>query len=262
MKRPPVGSGASFTETAGPVNNSTEKPAPPTEIVPEARSTPAGASATNGNDYTAKREGPSGTVNTPAESESPTKIEAESGRQPTGEKVSTENMASSTGSIPSSTKAMEIYKIGRQRFEAGDVSAAIDAYLESNRLLPGSAEVQLNLGHAYLTLKKDKDATKAFKEAVKLNPQMAEAYYGLGFVSFRSTKHRDAADAFKKATMLSPDMAKAHYGLALAYIQLDKMDEMIQVYRVLQRLDAKLALKVSEAFPDVHFNCPGTRYCR
>jgi hypothetical protein len=57
-------------------------------------------------------------------------------------------------------------------------------------------------------------------------------------------------------------MAKAQYGLALAYIQLDKMDEMLQVYRALQRLDPKLALKLSEAFPDVLFNCPGTRYCR
>jgi len=141
------------------------------------------------------------------------------------------------------------------------VNAAIDAYVESLNFEPASAEVQMNLGHAYLTIKKDKDAMKAFKEAVRLNPELAEAYYGLGFVSFRSAKFREAADAFKKAITLIPDMAKAHYGLALAYIELQKMDDMIQEYRILQRLDGKLAAKLSQAFPDVD-RCRGTRYCR
>ena len=167
--------------------------------------------------------------------------------------------STTAASAPATNKAFEMYKIGRQRFEIGDVNAAIDAYAESLRIEPTSAEVQMNLGHAYLTVKKDKDAMKAFKEAVRLNPELAEAYYGLGFVSFRAAKFREAMDAFKRAIALIPDMAKAHYGLALAYIELQKMDDMIQEYRILQRLDGKLAAKLSQAFPEVS-RCSGTRY--
>jgi cytochrome c-type biogenesis protein CcmH/NrfG len=119
----------------------------------------------------------------------------------------------------------------------------------------------MNLGHAYLTTKKDKDAMKAFKEAVRLNPELAEGFYGLGFVAFRSKNYRDAMDAFKKAIVLSPDMAKAHYGLALAYIEMQKLDDMIHEYRILQRLDAQLAAKLAQSFPDVR-RCEGTAYCR
>jgi tetratricopeptide (TPR) repeat protein len=142
------------------------------------------------------------------------------------------------------------------------VNGAIDSYLESIRLEPASAVYQMNLGHAYVTLKRDKEAMKAFREAVRLNPQFAEAFYGLGFASLRSSKYREALDAFKRAVALSPDMAKAHYGLAMAYVELDRMDELIQEYRILQRLDSKLAAKLAKALPGLDFNCKGTRPCR
>ena len=170
--------------------------------------------------------------------------------------------ATNTASVSGAQKAYESYQSGLQKFEAGDVKGAIDAYLESVRLEPMSAVYQTNLGHAYVTLKKDKEAMKAFREAVKLNPELAEAFYGLGFASFRSSKYRDAMDAFKRATVLSPDMAKAHYGLAMAYVELDRMDAVIQEYRILQRLDSKLAAKLTKSLPDVDFSCVGTRYCR
>jgi tetratricopeptide (TPR) repeat protein len=176
----------------------------------------------------------------------------------------TENAESANAeSAAALTKALEFYRRGRERFDAGDVSSAITAYLESIRLEPNSAEIHLNLGHAYLTSKKDKDAAKAFREAVRLNPELAEAFYGLGFVSFRLTRYKDAMDAFKKATVLAPDMAKAHYGLALSYQELGKLDLLIQEQRLLQRLDPKLANKLVQAFSDVDFSCRGgaSRYC-
>lgn len=177
----------------------------------------------------------------------------------------TENVESASAENTATlTKALEFYRLGRQRFEAGDVSSAITAYLESITLEPNSAEIHMNLGHAYLTSKKDKDAVKAFKEAVRLNPELAEAYYGLGFVSFRLTRFKDAMEAFKKATELSPNMAKAHYGLALVYQELGKLDLLVQEQRLLQRLDSKLANKLVQAFSEVDFSCrqTGTRYCR
>jgi Flp pilus assembly protein TadD len=196
------------------------------------------------------------------------KTETETVRNPAANTTSAANSSPANTSVssgltpPTLAKAIEFYQLGRQRFDSGDVPAAIDAYLESVKLEPNSAEVQMNLGLAYLTLKKDKDAMKAFRDAVRLNPELAEAYYGLGFSSFRANKYREATEAFKKAVSLIPDMAKAHYGLALAYIELNKMDDMLQEYRILQRLDSKLASKLTKSFPDVDFSCKAARYCK
>jgi len=158
-------------------------------------------------------------------------------------------------------RAYDLYVSGKNSFETGDAPGAIESYLKSIKLEPGSAEVHLNLGHAYLQLKKDRDAIKAFKESIKLNPNVAEAHYGLGFVNFRLGRFRDAADAFKKATMLEPRMAKAHYGLSLAYQELGNQTGLLEEYRILERLDRSLAKKLVQTFPQFNFSCRLVQGC-
>jgi hypothetical protein len=151
--------------------------------------------------------------------------------------------------------ANDLYVSGRGQFESGNVRGAVESYLQSIQLEPGSAEVFLNLGHAYLKLEKDGDAIKAFKQSVKLNPEVAETYYGLGFANFRTHHFRDAAAAFKKATTLNPTMAKAHYGLALAYQELTDTNGLMAQYRILERLEPSLAKKLAQTFPEFNFPC-------
>ena len=151
--------------------------------------------------------------------------------------------------------ANDLYLSGRGQFESGDVRSAVESYLQSIKLEPGSAEVFLNLGHAYLKLEKDRDAVKAFKESIKLNPENSETYYGLGFANFRTRKFKEAADAFKKATELSPKMAKAHYGLALSYQETGYTHGLLAEYRILERLDSSLAKKLAQTFPQFNFSC-------
>ena len=160
-----------------------------------------------------------------------------------------------------STEANDLYMTGRNRFEAGDVKGAVDAYLQSIKLEPKSAEVFFNLAYAYLKLEKDTDAVKAFKQSVKLNPDKPEAQYGLGLAAFRSGRFREAADAFKKATILNPEMAKAHYGLSLAYQELGDEKGVLEEYRILERLDKSLAKKLAQTFPQYNFSCRRTQGC-
>ncbi len=155
--------------------------------------------------------------------------------------------------------ALDLYKIGRQRFDEGNLAGAVDAYQQSIQLEPSSAQVYLSLGHAYLRLSKSRDAVKAFKEAVRLNPDMEEAHYGLGLEYFRMHNMKDAAESFRKAISVRPDMAKAHYGLALAYQEMEKPDLLLQEYRVLQTLDAGLAKKLADTFPAFNLPCGGRR---
>jgi TPR repeat len=158
-------------------------------------------------------------------------------------------------------QAYDLYVSGRNRFDTGDVPGAIELYLQSIKLESRSAEVHLNLGHAYLKLQKDRDAVKAFKDSVKLNPNVAETYYGLGFANFRIARYRDAAEAFKKATVLEPRMAKAHFGLSLSYQELGNTIGLMEEYRILETLDKSLAKKLAQTFPDFNFSCRLTRGC-
>jgi tetratricopeptide (TPR) repeat protein len=157
--------------------------------------------------------------------------------------------------ITDQIRANDFYLAGRVQFDAGDVRGAVELYLQSVKLEPGSAEVFLNLGHAYLKLEKDREAIKAFKESIKLNPEDAETYYGLGFANFGAKRFHEAADAFKKATTLDPKMAKAHYGLGLAYQEVGDTHGLMEQYRILENLDRNLALKLAQAFPKFYFPC-------
>ena len=152
---------------------------------------------------------------------------------------------------------MDLYEAGRTRFESGDVKGAVDAFLQSIKLEPGSAEVYLNLGHAYLKLQKDADAAKAFKQSLKLNPDQPETQYGLGLAAFRIRHFDEAANAFKKAIGLNPRMAKAHYGLSLAYQELGHTNGLLEESRVLETLDKNLARKLAQTFPQYNFSCRG-----
>lgn len=155
--------------------------------------------------------------------------------------------------------AFDFYKSGREQFNLGNVDGAIVAYQRALELEPNFADVHLSLGHAYLRLKKSPEALKAFKEATRINPEMHEAYYGLGLEYFRAGKMKEAAQAFKQAVKVRPSMAKAHYGLALAYQEMGKQDQLIEEYRILQTLDAQLAKKLSDSFPEFNLPCGGRR---
>jgi TolA-binding protein len=170
-------------------------------------------------------------------------------------------VGNSTATITDQKLANDLYIAGRNRFENGDAAGAIESYLNSIKLEPGSAEVNLNLGHAYLKLQKDREAIKAFKESIKLNANLVEAHYGLGFSNFRLGRFRDAADAFKKATTLEPRMAKAHYGLSLAYQELGMTSALLDEYRTLETLDRGLARKLMQTFPQYNFSCRLARGC-
>lgn len=137
--------------------------------------------------------------------------------------------------------ALESYRSALALYRAGDVKAAIEAYLESIELDQETAEVFLSLGTAYVKLDKNNDAAKAFRQAVKLNPDLAEAQYGLGLTYFRLRRFREAVVAFRKATKLDPKMAKAHFSLGMAYQELGDTNFVMEQYRILESLDKDLA---------------------
>jgi tetratricopeptide (TPR) repeat protein len=185
------------------------------------------------------------------------------GTAPNSSRPAPETVSKKTPEPTSPTRsykaAFDFYKSGREQFNLGNVAGAIQAYQQALEIEPEFADVHLSLGHAYLRLQKSQEAIKAFKEATRINPEMEEAYYGLGLEYFRAGKMKEAAQAFKKAVNVRPGMAKAHYGLALAYQEMGKQDQLIEEYRILQTLDAQLAKKLSDSFPEFNLPCGGRR---
>jgi len=56
-------------------------------------------------------------------------------------------------------------------------------------------------------------------------------------------------------------MAKAHYGLSLAYQELGSESQLMEEYRILEKLDKTLAKKLAQTFPQYNFTCRLTRGC-
>jgi tetratricopeptide (TPR) repeat protein len=160
------------------------------------------------------------------------------------------------------SSAIESYKAGQERFDAGDIKGAVSAYLQSVNLDPQSAEVYLSLGHAYVKLEKYHEARNAFKASINLNSKVAEAHYGAGLASYRMRRFQDAADSFKKAIALNPKMTKAHYGISLAYAELGQTNALIEEYKILQKLDPALATKIADAFQRNGLPCWFGELCR
>ena len=180
------------------------------------------------------------------------------GSRPEG---SPENLKPS-GDAAAKKAALESYRTASAFLDAGNVKAAIEAYLESIELDPQSAaEVFLSLGAAYVKLDKNADAAKAFKQAVKLKPGLSEGQYGLGLAYFQLHRYRDAVAAFKKATSLDPKMAKAHFGLGMAYQELMENNLVTEEYRILELLDKDLAKKLAKTFRDNNSGCWIKEFC-
>jgi TolA-binding protein len=167
-----------------------------------------------------------------------------------------------SGDAAAKKAALESYRTASGFLDAGNVKAAIEAYLESIELDPQSgAEVFLSLGAAYVKLDKNTEAAKAFKQAVKLKPDLSEAQYGLGLAYFQLHRYRDAVVAFKKATSLDPKMAKAHFGLGMAYQELMENNLVTEEYRILELLDKDLAKKLAKTFRDNNSGCWIKEFC-
>ncbi|HKR61755.1 MAG TPA: tetratricopeptide repeat protein [Pyrinomonadaceae bacterium] len=239
-----------------PAANS-EAPLPSPKVVDSAALKPVEAEKKSGSPQPGKRETrPDSSPNrtTPSESAVGVRAAAEKNVQPTASSPVKEAPPSN-----SHKAAFESYKTGREQFSLGNLPGAIEAYKHAIELEPKFADAYLSLGHAYLRQQNSKEAIKAFKEATRINPEMDEAQYGLGLEYFRAGDMKDAATAFKKAVKVNPNMAKAHYGLALAYQELGKQDLLLEEFRILQTLDANLAKKLSDTFPEFNLPCNGRR---
>ena len=131
---------------------------------------------------------------------------------------------------------------------------AIVAFKQVVRTVPNNPEVHYWLGWSYLSLAtevalatKTKDATllgnaeAEAREAIRLKPGYAGAYYILGNVLFIQGKHLEAVSALQQSLRMQPEDQASMYILALAYANLGRKNEAMQLYNRLALLDKDYA---------------------
>lgn len=133
-----------------------------------------------------------------------------------------------------------LYEQAVKSHKAGDDARAVLALEEAVRLRPDYAKAFIGLGTSYYFLGRYQEALLASKEAVRLQPN-AHAQTVLGWVYEALGRYQEAIASYQEAIRLQPDSAPAHASLGLAYLSLGNRIAALEEYKVLQRLDPKMA---------------------
>ncbi len=83
-------------------------------------------------------------------------------------------------------------ELGNAYAREGDFPAAIDAFIEANRLSPKWDAPVNNLGNSYFMLKRFDEAVSAYRRALALNPENADARFNLAFAYYHQRKIKEA----------------------------------------------------------------------
>ncbi len=104
---------------------------------------------------------------------------------------------------------------GTAAYQRGDYEAALKAYEEAERELPGRPELQYNLGDAYMKLNRTDDARRAYSAALQSAPDSLKArdYYNLGNALAGLNQNDDAALAYRQALKVDPKFEPARHNL-------------------------------------------------
>jgi tetratricopeptide (TPR) repeat protein len=121
---------------------------------------------------------------------------------------------------------------------AGDIDAALAAYLDLVKREPEAAEGHLGLG-VLLTKRGGTDAEKGIAElrtAVRIDPNQYEAQVNLGRVLLKQKLTAESIEPLKRAAELAPSNPEPHFQLALAYRRLGLNDKAIAETAIVKRI--------------------------
>ena len=114
--------------------------------------------------------------------------------------------------IPAAQQA-EVAKLATEAsgaLRAGDFATAIQGFEKLTKLAPGVAEFHANLGMAYYSGGRFRDALAPCRQALKLKPTLTAARYFLGISLAESSQCRDALTYLEKDYPRVPDSQLRH----------------------------------------------------
>ncbi len=131
-------------------------------------------------------------------------------------------MAPNRKNVLDGEEFLQLFKEGRQLFEAGKIKEATKPLEKAYKLSPGSEGVENLLGMVYFRLKDFPKAETIYKKLLKRNPHNLTLRLNLGLIFFKLEKYFDAIRELNDALSIKPNYDKAHNYLGLVYSELGK----------------------------------------
>ena len=134
---------------------------------------------------------------------------------------------------------------GNGFFEKGDVTNAINTYLEATTRAPESLDARLNLANAYLLAGDSTNAIEQAQQALNLDHNSAAGYYLMGCAHLRANQAEPAVKAFQQSQQLDPAITALNFQLGLAHEKLGHAEEAITQF--------ESVMKFEPQHPSVHY---------
>ena len=113
-----------------------------------------------------------------------------------------------------------------------DAPAVADTLLQQAIGLKPAADFQLTRAHAFLALKRPRDAAEAAKLVLRARPHSAEAFQVLGHAQNDGGQPEQALDAYRTALRLDPALPDLHNNIGMALRQMHRLAEAEQQLRL------------------------------
>jgi tetratricopeptide (TPR) repeat protein len=133
------------------------------------------------------------------------------------------------------------FNLGYAYGTSGKYKEAIESFQHLIRISPGDVGAHYNLGIVYGKLGKHKEAIESDKQAIRINPDYADAHLNLGSAYGKLGMYKEAIESYKQAVRINSDFAEPHYGLGLIYNFLDDRGSALEEYKILKDLDLEKA---------------------
>jgi tetratricopeptide (TPR) repeat protein len=139
--------------------------------------------------------------------------------------------------------------LGNALAREGRLEEALAHHNEALRIDPQNAQVHNNLGTLLAEQGKIQEAIVHFAEALRIKPDYARASYNLAYALFLQGRTQEAIGQLIRTLQIKRDYAEARYYLGLAYLKIGNRAAAMEEYRILQKIDPKLAKILSQKIP-------------
>jgi tetratricopeptide (TPR) repeat protein len=129
-------------------------------------------------------------------------------------------------------------RLGMVYYYLNEPQLAKKSYETALALNPGDYNTHYNLGELYYTAYDDKNAAlREFKEALKIKPDHSEANFKTALICFSNNMIKEAARYLEATRAAAPTNTRFLLQLGVAYEQLGRIDDALEVYRRIKELD-------------------------
>ena len=155
-------------------------------------------------------------------------------------------MAYTTISLIAELSADDEYRLAQSLEKNSELETAVLHYQKAIELRPSYEEARNNLGVAYLSLGRYREALQEFEALLKDLPESARTYVNLSYAYCRNRMLEQAIGAGQKALELEPDNAAAHDNLAFYLLEAGKLDDALA--------HSKEAVRLERGFANAYHN--------